>query len=158
MKKGLDKSPGVWYTKYIKGNNKEEDKMNKYGYIYSGNYTNQVKYGITKIGMTQIAPSARRSNIESKSGHKFRMRRYIRIENITKEDLLFVESWVRREMARIDGLTYEENSNDHFTFMIEKGNKFNQFDNFADLAMKFAMDALVFMGYDLAKTKIKNCQ
>lgn len=130
----------------------------KYGYIYSGNYVNQKKYGITKIGMTQDSPSARRSNIERTSGHAFRMRRYIRIEGITKEDLLFVESWVRREMARVDGLTYEADSNDHFSFTIERGCKFDQFDGFADLTIKFAMDALVFMGYDLAKTKVKNCK
>ena len=64
----------------------------KYGYIYSGNYVNQKKYGITKIGMTQDSPSARRSNIERTSGHAFRMRRYIRIEGITKED--FESKWL----------------------------------------------------------------
>ena len=130
----------------------------KYGYIYNGNYTNQRKNGITKIGMTQCAPSARRGSIEHQSGHKFRMRKYIRIEGITKEDLLFVESWVRRSMARVDGLHYEAESNDHFTFEIVKGEKYDQFDQFADLTMKFAIEALVFMGYDLAKTKIKNCK
>lgn len=132
--------------------------MNKYGYIYNGNYTNQRKYGITKIGMTQNSPAARRSCIEHQAGHKFRMRKYIRIENITKEDLLFVESWVRRSMARVEGLHYEADSNDHFTFTIESGKKFDQFDEFADLTMKFAVEALIFMGYDIAKTKIKNCK
>ncbi len=130
----------------------------KYGYIYNGNYTNQRKNGITKIGMTQCTPSARRGSIERQSGHKFRMRKYIRIENITKEDLLFVESWVRRSMAQVEGLTYEKESNDHFTFVIEQNKKYNQFDEFADLTIKFAIEALVFMGYDLAKTKIKNCK
>ena len=130
----------------------------KYGYIYSGNYVNQKKYGITKIGMTQDSPSARRSNIERTSGHAFRMRRYIRIEGITKEDLLFVESWVRREMARVDGLTYQADSNDHFSFTIEQGCKFDQFDGLAELTIIFAMDELVFMCYDLGKTKVKNCK
>lgn len=129
----------------------------KYGYIYNGNYINQKKNGITKIGMTQCTPSARRSCIEHQSGYKFRMRKYIRIEGITKEDLLFVESWVRRSMARVDDLHYEANSNDHFTFEIIQGEKYDQFDQFADLTIKFAIEALVFIGYDLAKTKIKNC-
>ena len=129
----------------------------KYGYIYNGNYINQKKNGITKIGMTQCTPSARRSCIEHQSGYKFRMRKYIRIEGIAKEDLLFVESWVRRSMARVDDLHYEANSNDHFTFEIIQGEKYDQFDQFADLTIKFAIEALVFIGYDLAKTKIKNC-
>jgi len=131
---------------------------NNYGYIYSGNYTNQRKYGITKIGMTQNSPSSRRSCIEHQSGHKFRMRKYIRIANITKEDLLFVESWVRRAMANVDGLTYDPQSNDHFTFTIEQGKKFDQFDQFADLAMQFAQDALRFMGYAESSMKIKECR
>ena len=130
----------------------------KYGYIYNGNYTNQRKIGITKIGMTQCAPAARRGSIERQTGHKFRMRKYIRIENITKEDLLFVESWVRRSMAQVEGLTYDRESNDHFTFAIEQSRKYHQFEELADLTMKFAMEALEFMGYDLAKTKIKECR
>lgn len=133
--------------------------MNKnYGYIYNGNYTNQRKYGITKIGMTQVAPSARRGCIEKQSGHKFRMRKYIRIENISKQDLLFVESWVRRSMSMVEGLTYDAQSNDHFTFDIEQGKKFDQFDHFADLTMKFAIEALHFMGYADECMKIKTCK
>lgn len=130
----------------------------KYGYIYNGNYTNQRKNGIIKIGMTQCTPSARKGCIEHQSGHKFKMRKYIRIEGITKEDLLFVESWVRRSMARVDELHYETDSNDHFTFKIVQGEKYDQFDQFADLTMKFAIEALVFINYNLAKTKIKNCK
>lgn len=130
----------------------------KYGYIYNGSYVNQKKYGITKIGMTQNSPSTRRSAIEHQSGHKFRMRKYIRIENITKEDLLFVESWVRRSMSKVKELSYNAESNDHFMFEIIKDEKYNQFDKFADLTMQFAIEALVFMGYDLSKTKIKNCK
>lgn len=130
----------------------------KYGYIYNGNYVNQRKYGVTKIGMTQNSPAARRSSIEHQSGHKFRMTQYIRIENITKEDLLFVESWVRRSMAQVSGLTYNADSNDHFEFEIIQGQKEQQFAEFANLTMQFAIEALTFMGYDLAKTKIKNCK
>jgi hypothetical protein len=130
----------------------------KYGYIYNGNYVNQRKNGITKIGMTQCTPSARRSTIEHQSGHKFRMRKYIRIEGITKEDLLFVESWVRRSMAKVENLHYDENSNDHFTFEIISSTKYHQFEHFADLTIQFAIEALMFMGYDLAKTKVKECK
>lgn len=130
----------------------------KYGYIYNGNYVNQRKYGITKIGMTQCSPASRRSCIEHQSGHKFRMRKYIRIENISKEDLLFVESWVRRSMSKVENLHYEADSNDHFTFEIIQNKKLDQFEQFADLTIKFAIEALEFMGYDLARTKIKNCK
>lgn len=129
-----------------------------YGYIYSGNYVNQRKNGITKIGMTMVAPSARRASIERQSGHKFRMRKYIRIANITKEDLLFIESWVRRAMANTEGVTYDAQSNDHFTFSIEKGQKYDQFDALADFAMSYAVDALRFMGYAENTYRIKICK
>ncbi len=132
--------------------------MNSYGYIYNGNYVNQRKYGITKIGMTMVAPSARRACIERQSGHKFRMSKYIRIADITKEDLLFVESWVRRAMAQVDGLTYDPQSNDHFTFAIQKGAKHDQFATFADLTIQFAIEALHFMGYSDEAMKIKCCK
>ena len=133
--------------------------MNKnYGYIYNGNYVNQRKYGVTKIGMTMNSPASRRASIEASSGHKFRMAKYIRIENITKEDLLFVESWVRRSMAQVDGLTYDAQSNDHFTFSIEKGQKYDQFDALADFAMSYAVDALRFMGYAENTYRIKICK
>lgn len=133
--------------------------MNKnYGYIYNGNYVNQRKYGVTKIGMTMNSPASRRASIEASSGHKFRMAKYIRIENITKEDLLFVESWVRRSMAQVDGLTYDAQSNDHFTFTIINGEKYDQFANFADLTMQFAIEALHFMGYTDNRMKIKCCK
>lgn len=131
---------------------------NSYGYIYNGNYVNQRKFGITKIGMTQVAPSARRASIEHQSGHKFRMAKYIRITDITKEDLLFVESWVRRSMAQVDGLTYDPQSNDHFTFTIQQGAKVDQFTTFADLTMQFAIEALHFMGYTDDRMKIKICK
>lgn len=132
--------------------------MNNYGYIYNGNYVNQRKYGITKIGMTMASPSARRANIEATSGHKFRMTKYIRIANITKEDLLFVESWVRRSMAQVEGLTYDAQSNDHFKFAIIPGSKVDQFATFADLTMQFAIEALHFMGYTDDCMKIKCCK
>jgi len=133
--------------------------MNKnYGYIYNGNYVNQRKNGVTKIGMTMNSPSSRRASIEASSGHKFRMAKYIRIEGITKEDLLFVESWVRRSMAQVDGLTYDAQSNDHFTFTIIHGEKYDQFANFADLTMQFAIEALHFMGYTDNRMKIKCCK
>jgi hypothetical protein len=129
-----------------------------YGYIYNGNYVNQRKNGITKIGMTMASPSGRRANIEATSGHKFRLSKYIRIANITKEDLLFVESWVRRSMAQVDGLTYDAQSNDHFTFSIEVGRKAEQFARFADLTMQFAVEAMHFMGYPDEVMKIKICK
>lgn len=132
--------------------------IKEYGYIYNGNYVNQRKNGITKIGMTMASPSARRANIEATSGHKFRMAKYIRIEGITKEDLLFVESWVRRSMAQVDGLTYDPQSNDHFTFTIVRGEKTAQFSKFADLTMQFAIEALHFMGYTDDRMKIKVCK
>ena len=129
-----------------------------YGYIYNGNYVNQRKNGITKIGMTMNSPAARRAVIQNQSGHKFRMAKYIRIVDITKEDLLFVESWVRRSMARVEGLTYDAQSNDHFTFTIEKGCKHDQFEAYADLTMQFAIEALHFMSYTDDRMKIKICK
>ena len=61
-------------------------------------------------------------------------------------------------MSKVENLQYETDSNDHFTFEIIKNKKFDQFEQFADLTMKFAIEALEFMGYDLAKTKIKECK
>lgn len=125
------------------------------GFIYCGTYPES---NVIKIGMTYDSPSNRRCNIERKSGKTYRMRKYIKINDIPKQDLLFVESWVRRAMANEQGVTYDERSNDHFSYIEHPFEKEKQVENYSNVAIKHAIDCLVFLGYDLAETTVKNCQ
>lgn len=120
--------------------------MNK-GYIYIGYYDDS---NILKIGMTQNAPSARKANIERTAGYCFTVRKYVYMNDINKSDLLFVESWVRRNLSNMQGIQYLEQSNDHFQLTTKK----RDYDYFVDKAIKSVFDCLEFMQYN-GKATIK---
>lgn len=117
----------------------------KTSYLYCGDYPNQRVNGIFKIGMTQTSPSNRQNNITYSNKHKFRITHFIKIKSMAKEEILYVESYVRLKMAKEKGLRFDETSNDHFKYKIF--NHKEQREEFANKVIKHTLDAIDFLGY-----------
>ena len=77
------------------------------------------------------------------------------IKNISHAEVLYVESYVRLMMSKVPGMRNVKN--DHFEYTIIKGEKYNQANTLADLAMCFAKKACQDIGvkYEEGKRKYK---
>ena len=110
------------------------------GCFYVGfDYKNRVN-GYLKIGETgKKTPASRLAQIRQKDS--FQCLGYIELQNDSKVERLFVESYVRMKLSQSDiGLTHTQN--DHFTYHIEsKDNKYSQAQEFANLAIQLAIEA-----------------
>lgn len=110
------------------------------GCFYAGfNYKSTVS-GYFKIGeSSKKTPSQRLSAIRQKEN--FECLGYLLLENDTKPERLFVESYVRMKLDQ----TFEELThiqNDHYIYTIKsEKKKCIQAQNFADAAIKFAIEA-----------------
>ena len=124
--------------------------------VYFGWYSTQLKYGRCKIGETQQKyPCNRFSMIRNQNKKSFRELISITVKGMTKDEIYFIEAYVRMYMARVTGLEYDENSNDHFDYLVEKGNRKNQILNFANEFEKIAIRGLKEIGYTTDEMKIK---
>lgn len=124
--------------------------------VYFGWYSTQLKYGRCKIGETQQKyPTNRFSMIRNQNKKSFRELVSITVKGMTKAEIYYIESYVRMYMSRVNGLEYDEDSNDHFDYLIEKGNRKNQIINFADEFEKIAIKGLKEIGYTTDEMKIK---
>ena len=115
------------------------------GCFYTGfDYKNRVN-GYFKIGESgKKTPAARLAQIRQTDC--FQCLGYILLENDTKPQRLFVESYARMMVEKeIPELTHTQN--DHYTYHIEsKERKYEQAQEFADLALKFAIQACEIAG------------
>jgi hypothetical protein len=87
---------------------------NIYGYIYCGCYNDNHNIKTYKIGITFNPPGRRQYSICKQTGKEFKIIKYVRVKDINKQDLLFVESWLRRELSQ--HIEYDVTSNDHFHY------------------------------------------
>lgn len=111
------------------------------GCFYVGfDYKNR-KNGYFKIGETgKDTPAARLSSIRQTDS--FQCLGYIELHNETKAERLFVESYVRMMLDRqMPELTQVQN--DHYTYSIKQGEKYEQAQTIADTALQFAITACV---------------
>lgn len=95
--------------------------MNKLkGYIYCGCYIDNHNIKTYKIGYTTKTPSRRQYDISMQNQATFNMIKYVTVNNTTKQDLMFIESWLRRELSKY--IEYNYTSNDHFNYIEEEHN------------------------------------
>ena len=110
------------------------------GCFYTGfDYKNRVN-GYFKIGESgKKTPAQRLFTIRQTDS--FECLGYLLLENDTKPERLFVESYVRMKLDQTFAeLTHVQN--DHFTYAIEsKERKYIQAQKFADAAINFAIEA-----------------
>ena len=125
--------------------------------IYFGTWPRQLKYGRAKIGETQQKyPSRRFAKIRLDSNGKFEPKAYVTTKvNLSKAEIYYVESAVRLQMSRIEGLEYDEDSNDHFDYLVEKGNHRKQVDKYADRFVEVTIEAFKYIGLTTKDLKIK---
>ena len=124
--------------------------------VYFGWYSTQLKYGRCKIGETQQKyPCNRFAMIRKQNKKSFRELISITVKGMTKAEIYFIESYVRMYMSRVNGLEYDEDSNDHFDYLIEKGNRKNQIIDFANKFERIAIKGLKEIGYTTKEMKIK---
>ena len=102
--------------------------------FYVGFCYKQRKNGVLKIGQTsKNTPAARAANIRTKE--HFQILGYLTID-ADKPNMLFVESFVRKELARKPDL--EHFGNDHFAYRITEGMKYEQAESLAAEALGLA--------------------
>lgn len=108
------------------------------GCFYVGfDYKNR-KNGYFKIGETSKSnPANRLANIRRTDS--FQCLGYISFEEDTKADRLYIESYVRMKLARVEKM--ENVQNDHFLYDIQQGHKYEQANAIAEKALQYAIDA-----------------
>lgn len=122
------------------------------GFFYVGGKTANSVNGYVKIGETSTSINQRIAMLKQ-SEHNFYLLQYIALPNATKAERLMVESFVRLNLER-DGYTHTQN--DHFTFAMNKGNKAELYNAFADNAIKYAVQACKLFGIDYSEPKTGN--
>ena len=125
-----------------------------YACLYAGFCWRQRVNGIFKTGMTEKKTPAQRFSKLRRDEH-FEGLKYIVMKNVSHAEVLYVESYVRLMMSKVPGLSNIKN--DHYTYTIIKGEKYNQANTLADLAMCFAKQACLEIGvkYEEGKKKYK---
>lgn len=125
--------------------------------VYFGNYPRQRKYGRAKIGETQQKyPSTRFGQIRKDSKGKFEPKAYVSTKvELSKAEIYYVESAIRLHMSRISGLEYDEKSNDHYNYSVQKGNHKRQVNEYTQEFLNCAIDAFEFIGLSRTELKIK---
>jgi hypothetical protein len=117
-----------------------KERLATMGCFYAGfDYKNRVN-GYFKIGESgKKTPAQRLAQIRQTDS--FECLAYLMLENDTKAERLFVESYVRMKMEK----TFKEltlTQNDHYLYTIEsKDRKYSQAQEFANAAITFAMEA-----------------
>jgi hypothetical protein len=110
------------------------------GCFYTGFDNKNSVNGYFKIGeSSKKTPSQRLITIRQKEN--FECLGYLLLEDDTKPERLFIESYVRMKLDQTFAeLTHIQN--DHYTYAVKnKKKKYIQAQNFADAAIKFAIDA-----------------
>ena len=125
------------------------------GCIYTGfDYKNRVN-GYFKIGESgKNTPAQRLQQIRRTDC--FECLAYLLLENDTKAERLFIESYVRMKLEQnFEELTHVQN--DHFIYEIKNKQKYEQARQFADMAIKFAQEACIMAGvtYKIGTRKYK---
>ena len=125
------------------------------GCIYAGfDYKNRVN-GYFKIGETaNKTPAQRLQTI--RQNDCFQCLKWLQMFDDTRSERLFVESFVRMKMSRLEGL--EHTQNDHFLYrIISKEEKYSQAQEFAEKAIEFAIQACEMAGikYQIGKRVYK---
>lgn len=115
------------------------------GCFYTGfDYKNRVN-GYFKIGETdKKTPAARLNKIRKTDS--FQCLGWLAIKDESHAERLYVESYVRLMMSNHPDLTHTQN--DHFLYTIKKGYKYEQAQEYANLALKYAMEACEEIGLD----------
>lgn len=131
---------------------RESDIM---GCIYAGfDYKNRVN-GYFKIGESGKPTPAQRLQ-QIRRTDCFQCLAYLLLKNDSKAERLFVESYVRMKLEqRFAELTHVQN--DHFTYQIKSKQKYEQAQQFADMAITFAQEACQVAGVqcEIGKRKYK---
>ena len=124
--------------------------VNDHGFFYTGVKAPSRKYGRGKIGTTEKSRlNDRISGIKNKE-KDFELCAFLRIENCTKAQLEYVESYVRMKLETI----YQHVQNDHFEF--EMTSKAEGYNTFVNTALEYAIEAcnLQSFQYAVVHTKI----
>lgn len=104
----------------------------KLGKLYLGRYqhiNNKVKIGTTFNGM-----GTRASQITQNNGNVFSPLLFARFENITKPELVLLESQLRVMLSNTNGMEFIETSNDHFKTTLKN-------EELEDLFLKFVRNS-----------------
>lgn len=116
------------------------------GYFYTGFNYLQKKFGCFKLGETgKKRLNDRLSTIRNAEGG-FQCLGYLILKRATKAERLFIESYARMMMERMDELTNIKN--DHFTYDIIPHQKYEQAYAFANKALGYAMEACRMAGVE----------
>lgn len=115
------------------------------GWFYTGfDFLNR-KNGYFKIGESgEKYLSTRLAQIRHYDA--FECLGFLKLINDTKSERLYVESYVRMMMEREEGLTQVQN--DHFAYVIRKGEKHTQAQEYANKALAYAKAACAFAGIE----------
>lgn len=114
------------------------------GYIYCGYYNSKRVHGYFKIGMTTQSVGKRASQIRQTSGNSsFTIADYIKINNVDKSDLTYIEECVKHKLKKVDGISYDSSSNDHFFFQAKNHDDMKHKARvFSNLVIQFAKEVI----------------
>ena len=116
------------------------------GYFYTGFNYLQKKYGFFKLGETGKARLNDRLSVIRNVEGSFQCLGYLILKKATKAERLFIEGYARMMMERIPELTNIKN--DHFSYEVMKGHKYEQAYVFANKALGYAMEACKLAGVE----------
>ena len=113
------------------------------GCFYTGfDYKNR-KNGYFKIGETMFNTPARRL-ATIRHSDCFQCLAWLEMKGETQNERRAVEAMVRVRMERLEGMTAMQN--DHFSYAIEQGKKYEQANELAEMAIQFAIEECERMG------------
>lgn len=115
---------------------------NDHGFFYCGVNDAHRKFGRGKIGTSEQSNLNNRINVIKFKESDFTLCAFIRIEDCTKAELEFVESYTRMMLER----QYQHTQNDHFEF--EMNGKAEGYNTFIANALQYATTACNMQNFD----------
>lgn len=115
---------------------------NDHGFFYCGVNDAHRKFGRGKIGTSEQSNLNNRINVIKYKESDFTLCAFIRIEDCTKAELEFVESYTRMMLER----QYQHTQNDHFEF--EMNGKAEGYNTFIANALQYATAACNMQNFD----------
>ena len=106
-----------------------------HGFFYVGVNGSPRKYGRGKIGMTEQSNLNSRICVIRNSEHDFTLCAFLRIQDCTKAQLEYVESYTRMKLEML----YQHTQNDHFEF--EMNSKKEGYNTYVNNALLYATEA-----------------
>ncbi len=106
-----------------------------HGFFYVGVNSSPRKYGRGKIGTSEQENLNNRISVIKNKDKDFTLCAFIRIENCTKAELEYIESYTRMMLEK----QYQHTQNDHFEFEMKK--KSEGYNSYIANSLQYATDA-----------------